>query len=171
MKKDISETETATTKKAPSSHGQIELTEKDLKKQEELCKKIAGDRLRALRKSKGYTQKELAYLVGVSTVSIQNYEKGVNLPRTGTMIELERILEAPLIPTSDYFDNLPFHKKPSVEDMLKIGIHPDFRDSSMFEKVLSLISHLNDEGQEKVLSYMDDLIRIPDYQAKTSKGE
>ena len=36
--------------------------------------------LRAIRKMRGYTQKELAQIVGVSDVSMSNYERGTQMP-------------------------------------------------------------------------------------------
>ena len=39
-----------------------------------------GDRIRSARKAAGYTQRELAGVLGVSNTSISNWEKGLSRP-------------------------------------------------------------------------------------------
>ena len=44
-------------------------------------KSVVSDRLRELRKSKGYTQKELANLLSVSYEGVNNWERATTLPK------------------------------------------------------------------------------------------
>jgi len=45
------------------------------------------------RKSKGFTQRKLAIEVGVSVVTIQNWESGITTPTEENMAKLIRALE------------------------------------------------------------------------------
>ena len=49
-----------------------------------------------LRKEKGFTQQELADQLGVSAVSIHNYESGKRLIPYDKAVVLSRILEVPM---------------------------------------------------------------------------
>lgn len=49
------------------------------------------ERLKELRKEKGYTQKELAELIGFSYQNLQKYEKGIAKPLNKNLIKLSEI--------------------------------------------------------------------------------
>ncbi|WP_285017093.1 XRE family transcriptional regulator [Lactococcus garvieae] len=49
------------------------------------------ERLKELRKEKGYTQKELAKLIGFSYQNLQKYEKGIAKPLNKNLIKLSEI--------------------------------------------------------------------------------
>lgn len=55
-----------------------------------------GERIRELRKAIGYTQKELAEMAGVATVSIQQYERGVRQPRIDQLNKIAAVFQVPL---------------------------------------------------------------------------
>lgn len=50
------------------------------------------NRLRVLREQKGWSQTELAALVGVNQCMISLYESGDTLPRMGTLFRLTELL-------------------------------------------------------------------------------
>lgn len=53
----------------------------------------AGLRLRALRKSAGLSQRELAKKIMVSTAAITNYETGIRVPRDEIKIRIADFFE------------------------------------------------------------------------------
>lgn len=54
---------------------------------------LLGRRLREVRKNKGYTQTDLAKLLGVSKVTICGYERGNRVPSLGIFLQLLDIFE------------------------------------------------------------------------------
>ncbi len=52
-----------------------------------------GVRLKQLRKSKGFSQKELASLLGIGQTSIANYEKNIRFPSEDKLINLANTLD------------------------------------------------------------------------------
>ena len=58
-----------------------------------------GERLKAARKEKGMSQKELAELIGTTPRSVINYEKGTRLPQNiDIVMKISKALDVP----SDY---------------------------------------------------------------------
>jgi len=57
-------------------------------------KKLLGKRIRQIRKSKNYTQEQLAELVGIGTANISYIETGRFAPSTDTLAKLSEVLGA-----------------------------------------------------------------------------
>jgi len=53
---------------------------------------VFADRIKLLRSERGYSQKKLGDLVGVSKVSIFNYENGLQLPSVEMLVNLAKAL-------------------------------------------------------------------------------
>lgn len=51
-----------------------------------------GARIRKFREDRGYSQKELAELIGVSNSRISNWEQGVNRPDADILVDLCKTL-------------------------------------------------------------------------------
>ncbi len=64
---------------------------------------IFGTRLKQLRTEKGYTQKELALLLGVSPSTVGMYEQGRREPENAVLAEMCRLLDT----TADYLIGFP----------------------------------------------------------------
>lgn len=47
-----------------------------------------ADRFREFRETSGYTQKQLAKLIGKSHVTVQSYEKGTSFPNADTILKM-----------------------------------------------------------------------------------
>ena len=80
-------------------------------------KKLLGKRLQEIRKSKKFTQEQMAELVGVETSSISNIENGKYYPSADN---LDKILEALNVKPSDIFmfeHNAP--KEELISEMTK----------------------------------------------------
>ena len=56
------------------------------------CKAFAKN-IRFERNSKGFTQKEIADLLGIKTQSYQAYEAGISLPTSENLLKLAIVLE------------------------------------------------------------------------------
>lgn len=118
-----------------------------------------GERLKTIRKEKGFTQKSLGIACGLDEKSaestIRKYEIGARKPREKALQKICEVLEIPtyellidvdqLRKDAKFFDNLPEGCR--TEDMVTIN---DFLS-------------LNDEGKDKVSEYIDDLIQSAKY--------
>ncbi|HBI6884199.1 TPA: helix-turn-helix domain-containing protein [Clostridium perfringens] len=54
-----------------------------------------GENLKRLRKNSNLTQKELADILGVTTVTIQNYENNRRAPNSETLLKISKALNMP----------------------------------------------------------------------------
>lgn len=73
--------------------------------------KIFRERLLAVRKEKGLTQKQLAEKIGVIYQAIGNFEKGHNLPTFQVLVRLAEALETSLDYLAALSDDPKIHKK------------------------------------------------------------
>lgn len=69
-----------------------------------------GQRLRALRKSRGWTLAELADKVGIQGSMVGNYERGLHYPPIPTLVKLAQALEVSA-------DRLLGIEEPKVDDI------------------------------------------------------
>lgn len=53
---------------------------------------FVGDKIRTIRKSKGFTQKELAEKIGMGDTTIANYEKGIRTPKRNKIFKIAEVL-------------------------------------------------------------------------------
>lgn len=111
------------------------------------------DVLRYLRESENLKQEELAEKVGVSYAAISNYETGKREPKRKT---LEAI--------ADYFnvDMNYLLGKTSIQRVVAFDskgnrIYSSNALTERQQKLLDSFNALNEDGQRKVLEYIDDL--------------
>lgn len=90
-------------------------------------KKLLGERIRELRKAKGFTQEQLAELVGVEPRHISRIEGGYNSP---SIERLARISEALNAPIKEFFDfmhlNTPEERSKDIGVLIK-GMNEDYQ--------------------------------------------
>ena len=117
-----------------------------------------GERIRQLRIQHQMTQEELGAKVGVQKAAIYKYENGliVNLKRS-TREKLAIVLET----TPTYL----------------MGLEDDENDSSILSELtpqqsalLSSFDQLNEEGQQKAVDYVDDLVLTGRYKKCAALG-
>ena len=117
-----------------------------------------GERIRQLRIQHQMTQEELGAKVGVQKAAIYKYENGliVNLKRS-TLEKLAIVLET----TPTYL----------------MGLEDDENDSSVLSELtpqqsalLSSFDQLNEEGQQKAVDYVDDLVLTGRYKKCAALG-
>ena len=85
--------------------------------------------------------------LGVSKGAIGNYETDANSPRASTMYKIFEILQC----DANYL----------YQD--EIGERESIVPPASDRKLLSLLHQLNDEGQEKLIDYADDLVQSGKY--------
>ena len=57
-----------------------------------MMKYESGARIRKIREDRGYSQKELAELIGVSNSRVSNWEQGINRPDADILVDLCKTL-------------------------------------------------------------------------------
>lgn len=78
-----------------------------------------GDKIKQLRKAKGYTQEELAELIGIDNKHLSRIEKGYHSPKYSIMQKLAQVLEFDLFAT----DNVKIKNVITKDKILKKIIH------------------------------------------------
>lgn len=115
---------------------------------EESVSTTVAKNLSHILRSKNMTQLELSELMGVSTATVSNWCNGIKLPRMDKIDKLCTILS---INRSDLVDNKP-SSSPAPLQL-----------SSREERLVVTFRDLNDEGQDKVLEYEEDLVSSGKY--------
>ncbi len=115
-----------------------------------------GSRIRSAREAKGLTRKELADLINVTVSAVSNYENGVSSPKEAVMLDLFSALG--IDPNYLFQDEI---------DMSQLTTPPLTPTES---SLLSNFRTLNDEGQEKLHSYSEDLVQSRRYIKNNSLG-
>lgn len=126
----------------------------------------AGDKIKELRKQRNMTQEQLGELLGVKKAAVQKYEKGdiVNL-KAATIRELCNIFNVNpstfIFPDAEKFDEKYNSKQLKFEVKIYESIEDIFGESAL--KAVLLYDLLNEEGQTKTLSIIDDMASIDKY--------
>lgn len=116
--------------------------------QEEI--KDLGDRLRLLRKSKGWTQADLAQHAGIERSMVGNYELGLHYPPIPTLIKLASALEI----TVDRLLGLEENKAADIQDrrlhqlFLEVD-QADFATQGLIKQVVESLLLTNRRPQPK----------------------
>ena len=102
-------------------------------------------RLRQAREQSGLTQQDLAEKLGVTKSAIGNYENGVSSPKWDVLLKIFDILQ----------------------------VEPNSESRSLTPQQSALLSsfdQLNEEGQQKAVDYVDDLVLTGRYKKYASSG-
>lgn len=104
-----------------------------------------GERLKALRNSKGFTQAELAEKLGIPQKTYCNYERNVNEPSASMLIKIAVYFNVDLNYLYGYSPNEETNKKipPAVKD-----------DREKYKEMLSRLSNSELKELEKFTSYL-----------------
>lgn len=106
-----------------------------------------GSRIKERREELGITQSELASRLNISKGAIGNYETDANSPKASIMYKIFDILQC----DANYL----------YQD--EIGERETIVQPKNERRILSLLHQMNDEGQEKLIDYADDLVRSGKY--------
>lgn len=101
-----------------------------------------GDRIKALRKAKGYSQKELGDILDLGQTTIANYEKNIRFPSPEILIQIANI-----------FDESIDHLIGRL-DAEELGVFSNDEIRELFEEINTL---LLDENEIQVIKRIKDL--------------
>lgn len=131
-----------------------------------------GERIRAARKQKNWTQKQLGEKCGMADSAIRRYEIGKGRPKFET---LQRIADALQVPVFSLMDQAAVNAYQSGFDAAT-DLH-DYYDNLTNElwkeygytgseaeaNLIKAFFQLNDEGQQKAVERVEELTEIPKY--------
>jgi len=103
-----------------------------------------GERIIQLRKTKKWSQEDLAKQVNASRIMIGNYERGDNTPSMDVIIKIARAFEV------------------SIDYLLGEGLNASFDKETL--RRLENMEKLPEEQRQRIFDYMDLIIR--DHKAK-----
>ncbi len=115
-----------------------------------------GEKIKALRTMRGWTQKELAFRAGLIDSTVRKYESGAVTPKMENLKKITDALEVSLSPFMDFDPE-------GLEWTAKLD------DNEI--KLISKFNLLNDKGRQKAIEQVEDLAKIPDYQKDKTSGE
>lgn len=122
--------------------------------QDDTIRKGLGQRIKQLRKDKGWTQKELANRIGTSPAQLNKYESGHNTPPLDKLILFAEVLTttADYLITGNVSENVPISNTRLVQRLQMIDqFDPDEKETAI--KLLdALIAKHNMESTVKTLS-------------------
>ena len=124
-----------------------------------------SDRLKDVRKNAGLTQAQLSEKLGITAQSYSQYETGKRNPKSETVQKIAKALGVDvdvLRPTKEEKELFEKAAK-SITDEQKYKIE-EMRLSNLIKHKEKM---LNIAGKQKVVDYMDDLVKIPEYREDT----
>lgn len=141
-----------------------------MEKQTKVVRTI-GDAIKDMRVFSELTQAELAKRVGLSTITIRQYESGVREPRFSTLQQLAKAMNCnvvDILPSPN--ENAPYFRKIqenlSPKELVDIQEwdleqNPEYRKEQI---ILRLFRMLNDSGKQTAIWRIEELTQIPKYQ-------
>ena len=121
-----------------------------------------GEKIKSYRLLKNMTQKKLSELTGIHEVTIRQYEANKYSPK---MINLEKIATALDVSPSDL---IGITEDSNLYPILKLVPSASFDTDNKRVKLFNaneLHNYflLNEKGRQKALSYIEDLVKLPEY--------
>lgn len=130
-----------------------------------------GKRIKELRKSKGWTQKELALKSGVAEITIRQYESDKRQPRLEQLKHIAKVFN--LYVGELLADNYEEYKEEIVNDFsvkithalenASVNTQTSYEVPDKSEQMNDLFKTLNDTGQEKAIEHVELLTKVPEY--------
>lgn len=110
------------------------------------------DRLKQAREAKGYTQGQLAKLLGVTKSAVSNYESGSNHVKEQILYKIFDVLEVD--PNYLWQDEMAEVNSNALKQ---------FPATKQEEKLIQKYRLLNEDGKSKLEAYLDDIVINPAY--------
>lgn len=122
-----------------------------------------SEKIKKVRTEKGYTQKKLSELSGVSEIAIRKYETNNRSPKIETLQKLSKALEVPL---SDLRSDNDLEWEAITNKVIaSIDLSIAKFDNAMQERqsLLDDFEKLNDEGKKEARKRIRELTQIKEY--------
>ena len=100
--------------------------------QDSSIRKAFGERVKQLRKDKGWTQKELGKMIGVTYAQLNKYEGGTNAPPLDKLHSLASALETSIdyLVTGHLTEHMPLHNTRLIQRFQELeGFAPDDQET------------------------------------------
>ena len=158
---------------------------------------IVGENIKRFRKKANLTQKELAEKCGFAEITIRQYENGKRAPKIETMQKIATVLAVPisdLIQSSPEIDPNSLHsitssvekiqKKYNHDSSVLVSVQKGIKEANKVRKnihsielsladivLLDVFHTLNEQGQDKIIIYLDDIAGNPKYRADSALNQ
>lgn len=136
-----------------------------------------GDTIRKYRKEKGLTQKELGQLCGINESQIRRYELGGknSKPKLETIQKIAKALEVSIFDLLDFDSTMDLARKIledsksnyelNIADSLGKIAENKYKEKYPLEiRLLAAFDELNEQGKQKIMDYIEDIVKLPQYQ-------
>ena len=109
-------------------------------KQEKVIKTI-GHNISAIRKIRGISQEDLAFIIGKTTNTISNIERGVNAGKLETLLDIARALDVEFVEflNDAYSDRMNIKDRKKINEIVRM-LSP--RSSAFIAKIADHISFI-----------------------------
>lgn len=121
-----------------------------------------GEEIRAARKRKGLTQKQLAEKMGVTETYISQYERDLRRPKPETVRRIAAALEIDVFSIADFENATELLFSDTNEGIAKYG--------DQFPALLSAFCALTDEGKREAVKRVQELIEVPGYKQEADNA-
>lgn len=122
-----------------------------------------SEKIKKVRTEKGYTQKKLSELSGVSEIAIRKYETNNRSPKIETLQKLSKALEVPL---SDLRSDNELELELLTEKITEYMNYEIVKLNNAIQERQSLLDDfekLNDEGKKEARKRIRELTQIKEY--------
>lgn len=116
-----------------------------------------GQKIKALRKKKGITQKELANITNIAEITIRQYEADKYLPKTRNLTKIAHALDSTI--GELLVDGWKADKSPEIQFIIS---------SDRKKRLENIFDSLNALGQDIAIDQVEMLAKIPEYQKSPS---
>ncbi len=129
------------------------------------------DKIRRARLRKGITQNKIAEKIGISQPTYAQWENGKRKPKLET---LKKIADALEVPVSTLYDDYEFVDpgegltedqiaKQKAQDQEQLKAIKKSYGAKNEDKLLHNFNAVNEEGQQKIVEYSNDIAENPKY--------
>ncbi len=136
-----------------------------------------GNNIRNARKKKGYTQKQLAELAGIASITLQQYELEKRKPQIDQLLKLSTalnvnindLLESPLdnSPLYHYFKDDSISDNPVGRRYINAELTIQVDDWQQIDiELVKKFKKLNESGKAIAIERVEELTEIPRYTQK-----
>lgn len=127
-----------------------------------------SNNIRNARKEKGYTQKQLAELAGIATITLQQYESGKRVPKVEQLVKLSTALQVSV-------DDLLEDTDSPILKVMKESNSPLYNEYKSYAlshstdldyidvELVKQFHTLNEVGQKRIFQYVSELQKIKEY--------